>query len=245
MKTLNLKAKTRKSDKDKSADLRSQLKIPAVIYGREIKNEHLLLEQSDFVKLYQEAGSSTLVDLIIDDKEPRKVLIQDVQFDPVSDDAIHVDFYQVKMDEEIEAEVELKFIGTAPAVKDQGGVLVKNFDSLEIKCLPADLPSEVVVDVSTLATFDDVIKIKDLEISDKVEVMQESDSVITTVTPPRSEEELAELDKEVEEDVEAVEGVKEEEPEGEEGEGEEKESEEKPESEGGDDKEPAPEKDKE
>ncbi|MFC1721425.1 50S ribosomal protein L25 [Patescibacteria group bacterium] len=211
MEAVKLSAIKRAVDKKKVGKLRQKNLIPAVLYGNGIKNIHLSLDNLVFNKVYKDAGSSTLIDLSVDDKEAHKVLIQDVQFHPATDEVLHIDFYQVKMDEEITAEVEITFIGISPAVKDEGGVLVKNFDTIEVKCLPADLPSEIVIDTSKLATFDDVIKVKDLDISDKVEVMREPDRVIATVAPPRSEEELAKLDEEVEEDVEAVEGVKEDE----------------------------------
>jgi len=212
MEKLKLTAKTKDKKAKDLKSLRESFQIPAVLYGDKVKNEHLIVDKSEFTGVHEEAGSSTLVDLEVEGKKARPVLIHDVQYHPVTDEVLHIDFYQVKMDQEIEAEVELEFTGTSPAVKDQGGVLVKPFDSLEVKCLPGDLPGEIKVDVSGLETFDDVIKVKDLPISDKVEVMQSPERVVATVTPPRSEEELAELDKEIEEDVEAVEGVKEEEP---------------------------------
>lgn len=213
MENVKLAAAKRPVKTKKLTELRLEKAIPAVLYGHGIKNESLSLDSSEFNKVYQDVGSSTLIDLNIEGKDSHKVLIQDIQFHPATEEVLHVDFYKVKMDEELEAEVEISFTGTSPAVKDEGGVLVKNFDTIEVKCLPADLPAEIVVDVSKLATFDDAIKVKDLDISEKVKVMREPDRVIATVTPPRSEEELAQLDEEVEEDVEAVEGVKEEEPE--------------------------------
>lgn len=212
MESINLKVTTR-DPKVKVKNLRNEGIIPAVLYGREIDNTNLSLDKKTFSKIYRESGSSVLLDLEIDKKEPFTVLIQDIQHDPVTDQIFHVDFYKVKMDEKIETEVELEFEGISPAVKEDGGVLVKNFDELEISCLPADLPKEIIVDISVLKTFDDVIKIKDLNISDKVEVMRDLESVVATVTPPRSEEELEQLDEEVTEDVDAVEGVKDTEPE--------------------------------
>lgn len=221
MKTYSLAATTRAGVKEKLPVLRRAGKIPAVLYGHNIKNETMLLERISFEKVYAEAGTSNLVNLAIDKLTPRRVLISDIQYDPVTDLPIHVDFYQVRMDEEIEAEVEVEYTGISPAVKEEGGVLVKNFDKIKVKCLPGDLPSEITIDVSALKTFDDAIKVADLKLSDKVEILHDKSVVLTTVTPPRSEEELKQLEEEVTEDVEAVEGVKKEEPiegaEGEEG----------------------------
>lgn len=216
MKTYSLAATTRSGVKEKLPQLRRRGKIPAVLYGHNIKNETMLLERTPFEKVYAEAGTSNLVDLTIDKQKPRRVLVSDIQYDPVSDQVIHVDFYQVRMDEAIEAEVEVEYTGISPAVKEDGGVLVKNFDKIKVKCLPGDLPSKITLDISRLKTFDDAIKISDLKFSDKVEILHDPTVVLTTVTPPRSEEELKQLEEEVTEDVEAVEGVKEEPKEGEE-----------------------------
>ena len=111
----------------------------------------------------EEAGRSVLIDLEIDG-EKRKVLIHDFQKHPLTNRFIHIDFYQVKMDEEIEANVEIVFVGEAPAVKELGGVLLKTMDEVLVRCLPADLPKEIKVDLSTLKTFDDRIFVKDLNI---------------------------------------------------------------------------------
>ncbi len=212
MKTYSLAATMRADTKEKLPVLRRSGRIPAILYGHAIKNESLLVDRVGFEKVFQAAGTSNLLDLTIDKKPARRVLISDIQYDPVTDLPIHVDFYQVRMDEEIEAEVDVEYIGTSPAVKEQGGVLVKNFDKIKVKCLPGDLPSEIKIDISSLKTFDDAVKISDLKLSDKVEILHDQTLVLTTVTPPRTEEELKQLEEEVTEDVEAVEGVKKEEP---------------------------------
>ncbi len=212
MKTYSLAAVSRDNDKTKLPVLRRAGKIPAVLYGHDIKNENLLIDRKAFTKVFTDAGTSNLVDLSIGQEQPRQVLISDIQYDPLTDKPIHVDFYQVRMDEEIEAEVEVEYVGISPAVKEQGGVLVKNLDKIKVECLPGDLPSKITIDISGLKTFDDAVKISDLEISDKVQILHEDNVVLTTVTPPRSEEELKRLEEEVTEDVEAVEGVKKEEP---------------------------------
>jgi large subunit ribosomal protein L25 len=150
------------------------------------------------------------------------VIIYEIQKDPVTSNYIHADFFQVRMDEEIEKEVELSYIGEAPAVKELGGVLVKSLDEITVKCLPADLPSEIEVDITVLKTFEDHITVKDLKISPKVKFDIDQETVVALVAPPRSEEELEGLSEKVEEDVTKVEGViKEEKPE--EGEDEKKE----------------------
>jgi large subunit ribosomal protein L25 len=203
-KNITLDAKTR----IKSAGVREKTSdIPAVLYGREVENVILWLDQKKFSHIYEEAGESTVFKLAVDGKDERNVLIKDVQRDILSGVVRHVDFYQVRMDEEIEAEVELVYIGESAAVKELGGILVKNMDAVSVKCLPGDLPSEIEVDISTIKTFDDYIYVKNLPVSEKVEVLVDSETVVAMVSEPRSEQDLADLDTEIKEDVTKVEGV--------------------------------------
>lgn len=221
VKNLALNSKNR-IDSQKGADV-----IPAVLYGRGIKNEHVWVNRKEFDKIYEEAGESTIFHLALENGDTRNVLIKEVQKDILSSQVIHADFYQVRMDEKIEAEVEFIFTGESAAVKELGGILVKNMDAIEVKCLPGDLPSKIEVDISRLKTFDDYIYVKDLAISDKVEISVDPETVVALVASPRSEEELAELETEVKEDVTKVEGVVKEEKSVEGSEDEEKEEEKK------------------
>lgn len=199
---LDTKKRTKKDDK-----IMRDENVPAILYGKGIENELLWVNKKIFDKVYDEAGESTILKLALEGNGKRNVVIKDVQKDILSGQPIHVDFYQVRMDEEIEAEVELVFVGESPAVKELGGVLVKNMDSVDIKCLPGDLLSKIEVDISRIKTFDDYIYIKDLDIPEKVEVLVDAETVVAMVSAPRTEEEMAELETEVKEDVTKVEGV--------------------------------------
>jgi large subunit ribosomal protein L25 len=181
--------------------------VPAVLYGHKVAPKNLWVPFLDFSRVYNQAGENTILELQVGKEKSVNVLIHDIQTDPLSGNFSHADFFQVRMDEEIEASIPLEFEGEAPAVKEQGGVLVKSLDEVEVKCLPAHLPHSIVVDISTLKTFDDRISVGDLKIPAKVEVLGDPETVVALVTPPRSEEELAELDTKVEVDVTKVEGV--------------------------------------
>ena len=181
--------------------------IPGILYGRGIENVPLWFSRREFNQIHEEAGESTIFKLGLERGDERNVLIKEIQRDILNGKPIHVDFYQVRMDQEIEATVELEFVGESPAVKELGGVLVKNIDEIEVKCLPGDLPPKIEVDISSMKTFNDYIYVRDLPISDKVEISVGPETVVVMVLPPRSEEELAELETEVKEDVTEVEGV--------------------------------------
>lgn len=181
--------------------------IPAVVYGKEVSPESIWVNNLDLKRLLKKAGESTLIDLSIENKAAHKVLVYDIQKDPVNGKFLHVDFFQVKMNEKIETEVELEFVGESIAVKEQAGVLVKNMDEVEVSCLPGDLPSSITVDISALKTFEDRICVKDLKVGKGVEIKLDPETVIALVAPQRKEEELAELETKVEADVTKVEGV--------------------------------------
>lgn len=193
--------------------------IPSVVYGKGIASKNIWINNLELKRLLKKSGESVIIDLDIEGENGKNVIIHEIQKDPVSGNYAHIDFFQVKMDEKIEAEIHIEYIGESPAVKELGGVLVKNIDKVQVKCFPADLPSHIDVDISKIVTFNDHVYVKDLKVSDKVEIEIDPETVVALVTPPRSEEELSQLEEKVEADVTKVEGViKEEKPEeGEEG----------------------------
>ena len=214
MEKVLLAVKTREVFGRKTNRGRKEGLIPAVVYGRDLEPLPVWVNHLDFSRLVKKAGESTMFSLEVDGKNGRNVIIYDIQNDPVTGRIIHLDFFQVRMDEEIETEVELEYVGQSPAVAELGGILVKNMDEIEVKCLPADLPSKIEVDISSLRTFDDYIYVKDLNVSDKVKIDLEPETVVALVSSPRTEEELAGLSEKVEEDVSKVGGVVKETPEG-------------------------------
>ena len=181
--------------------------IPTILYGRGIENRMLWVNRREFNRIREEAGESTILKLKLENGEERNVLIKEIQRDILNGKPTHADFYQVRMDEKIEAKVEIEFVGESPVVKELGGILIKNMDEIEVKCLPGDLPPKIEVNVGRIKNFEDYIYVKDLPVSDKVELLADPENVVAMVTEPRSEEEMAELETEVKEDVTKVEGV--------------------------------------
>lgn len=193
MSEYKLKATTRIVKGEK---IRDNFNLPAVVYGAGKNNINLVLNYQNFIKLYDTAGTSSLIDLILDDKEEGKVLVHDLQYDPVSDRINHIDLKRIEMGKEMEASVELEFIAEAPAIKEMGGTLVKNLEEVIVRCLPKDLPSELTVDLSTLKTFEDSIRVKDLILSTGVVIVSPSENdVIVKAIPALTEEELKAMDE--------------------------------------------------
>jgi large subunit ribosomal protein L25 len=222
MSDYKLKASKRELTGSAVESLRKEGLIPTVVYGKGKENLNLTVNKIEFNKVFSKTGENTLIDLEVEGMGMKNVLAKEVQFHPVTDEPIHIDFYEVKMDEEIETEVPLKFVNESPAVKDLEGTLITNKTEVTVKCLPANIPHEIEVDISKLATFEDSIQAKDLKIPAKVELLMDPEETIALVNPPRSEEELKELESEVVENVEAVEATAEKKEESEEGAKEEK-----------------------
>ena len=184
--SLILNAKIRKQTAKKLDKLRKQNLIPAVMYGFGIKPMNLIVKHADFKKIYSQ-GKNSLIDLIIDDYKQIKVLIKDIQYDPIKNNISHLDFYKIKQGKRLNANISINFVGISNAVKGLGGILIKNIKEIKVKCLPEDLMSKVDVDLSLLKNFNDLIKIKDLKLSDNIEVLENKDDVVVTVIKPRKE----------------------------------------------------------
>lgn len=203
-----LKVHLRKIKGRKTNKLRAKEVLPAIVYGHGFDSLAIEVPYADFEKVYKIAAESSLINLEINNKKPIKTLIYKVQYHPLTDKVIHVDFYKIKAGEKITVEVELIFKGISPAVKDLGGTLLTPLSKVEIECLPEDLISEIEVGITGLKELGDAIRVSDLPTPINVKILQDLEDVVVTVEQPRKEEEKVE-------EVPAEE-VKEEEKEGEE-----------------------------
>jgi large subunit ribosomal protein L25 len=195
MEKLTLKAKKREVLGRKVKNLRNNGQIPAVLYGKGFESINLTVDKTEFQKILEQAGTSTLVNLDVDGTA-YNVLIHEPQINAVSDNILHVDLYKVDMTQEIRTEIPLEFVGVSLAVEDLEGNLITNKDALEVECLPDKLVSSFEVDISVLKTFDDFIKVSDIKIPEGINVLTDKEDIIAQVTPPRSEEELKEMEEE-------------------------------------------------
>lgn len=209
MKSVNLKAELRDLEKENLNDKRKEGIIPVVLYGQSKENKNVWVNGLEFGKVFEEAGENTVVSLEINGGDKENVIIYDYQTDPLSGKFMHVDLLRVNMKEEIETKIPLVFVGEAPAVKEGGGTLVKSMDDVEVKCLPGNMPHDFTVDLAKLVTFEDRFTVGDLVASEGVEILDNPETIIASVSAPRSEEELAELNEKVEEDVSKVADTKE------------------------------------
>jgi large subunit ribosomal protein L25 len=201
---IKLSAKIRKEKGRKTGALREASRIPAVIYGHKIKNSIVDVDYKEFQKVYSKTGTNSLIELDVDG-EKKLVLVHDYQKNPVTDEFIHIDFFETSAKEEVEVKIPLVFEGTSLAVKDLGGTLIKHISELHVKALPQNLPHEIKVSIETLNTFGDHIMVKDLVLPKDVKVLVKPEEIVVSVAQPAKVEE--ELAKEIEEKVEDVEKV--------------------------------------
>lgn len=185
---MELKASVREKFGKAVRSVRDEGSVPAVFYGRGMENKSIAVSRRDFDRAYREAGMNTIITLLVGD-EKHAAIIHDVQYDPVRDEIMHVDFYGVRMDEKITVIVPIEFAGESPAVKEKEGILNKNLLEVEVEALPGNLPHEFILDVSGLVDIDQALYVKDLKIPANVEVLLDPDTVIISVTPPAKEEE--------------------------------------------------------
>ena len=183
---LTLDVQIRGEDHDLPS-LRKQGKMPAVFYGRKEKSTPIALSQKEFIKVWKKAGESTVV--ILKSKEGEyEALIQDVDLDPVKDIPRHADFYVFEKGKKLEVAVPLDFIGSAPAIKDLGGSLVKVLHELKISADPQHIPHDVKVDISSLVDFGSSIVASSLSLPTGVDLIENPDQVVASAAAPKEEE---------------------------------------------------------
>jgi large subunit ribosomal protein L25 len=124
------------------------------------------------------------------DAEPRTAVVRELQYDPVRDALIHIDFQAVRMDEQITVEVPIHVVGEAAGVKEQSGVLALLLRTVEVSCLPSLIPDRIDVDVSPLRIHD-VATVADLQLPEGVRVTAPRSQPVATVAPPMAEEVVA------------------------------------------------------
>lgn len=206
----SLKAKLRQTKGTAYRAVQKEEVIPAVLYGPEIESLSLEVDRKDFEKVYKDVGE-TLIDLEVEGKK-YSVLIHDEQVHPLSQELLHVDFYQPNLKEAVETEVPIELVGEAPALK-LGGTLIANMKEIPVSALPKDLPSKITIDVSSLVTFEDAITVKDIKVPAGVtiEIEDPEEIIVQVVEPENVEEELAKPIEDVEKEPEKAGEKKEEE----------------------------------
>ena len=170
--------------------LRRAGQLPAVIYGRHLEPISISLDAHSASLALSKLTSSSLVTIDVDGTE-YPALVRERQRNYIKGTLLHVDFLAVNLTEELRANVRVEITGVSPAVKDFNAVLVTNITTLEVECLPTDLPERFVVDISVLKQVGDGIRVGDLVVAENVRVLTDPDEMIVVTTFAKAEEEEA------------------------------------------------------
>src|SRR5438093_106372 len=180
----------RRSSRGKNSNRRLRVagRIPAVMYGPGKEPLPVAVDPERVTGiLYSESGHNTIFTVSVDGKEHANAMVKDYQLDPVKGNLIHADFLEIAMDQLLELTVDIEIVGEAQGVKLDGGIMDLVTRSIQVECLPADIPESIKVDVSALK-INDYIRVKDIQSVSNVRILTDPEVVIVTIVPPIKEE---------------------------------------------------------
>ena len=181
--SLNVKRRER-AGKQISKRLRREKLIPGVLYGLGMDPMPLIIDMKELLSLLHSSGRNAVVNLAIEDtKKKFKSFIYDIQHDPISGEIIHIDMKQISLDEKIHVTIPIRLIGTSIGVKTEDGIVEHIMHTLDISCLPSDIPEEITVDITDLQ-IGDGIYVRDIK-HEKFDILSDVDSVAVHIIAPR------------------------------------------------------------
>jgi len=205
MEKVTLQAEARKTGRHPIRELRNASRVPAVVYGQHVEARPISLDAKALGIALHTAGGG-IIEMQMPDDAPLHVLVREVQRHPLKHNVLHVDFLAVSMTEKVRLHVPVVHEGRAPILANPDMVLVRNLDSVEVECLPGDIPEHLVADLSALVTLDDEALVKHLKVPAGVKVLTEGDHVVFAITISRAaaEEETTEAEAAPPAEVEVV-----------------------------------------
>jgi large subunit ribosomal protein L25 len=153
--------------------------VPAVVYGKHVEPQTISCVKNDLLKVYKTSGYTTPVELTGEINQ--LILINSFQLDPISDEIITADFLAVSRTEKVSAAVPVVIVGESPLEKLNEGRVQLVKDTVEVEAFPQDLPHQIEVDASLLTTINDVVFVKDLKVSNKVEILDDEELPVVTI----------------------------------------------------------------
>jgi large subunit ribosomal protein L25 len=171
----------------KTKQLRKAGVIPANVFGHKEKPVAIQIDAIEFDRVRRSHGTRNVIALRLPDVGVQTALIRHVQHDPVSGKILHIDFFRVYMNERIAVHVPLHFVGEAPGVKVEGGVLLHLLEALEIECLASDIPDALEVDVTSMANIDDILHAKDVELPENFVLVTDPEEPVAKIEETRAE----------------------------------------------------------
>lgn len=193
-----LQASLRKSLGKRSRRLVREGKLPAVVYGHNTEATPIMLDKLEFQKVFVKSGRTHLVDLAIDGRT-EKVLVREIQTHPRFIGPIHVDLYQVNLQEKIEVEVPVHLAGESAAVKRGDADVLQPLHAIRVECLPSDIPEAFEVDLTPLEEIEAELRVSELTVPRGVTVLNDPEELVVKIIPKR--------EMKVEEEVPAAEAA--------------------------------------
>jgi large subunit ribosomal protein L25 len=190
MDRIPLKAEERDLLGKKVKKLRRDGFIPGHVFGKALETEHVAVLVKDFIKTYDQAGETGLIDLKIGAEKIRPVMVKNVQYDAVKGQLLHVDFYQVNLAEKVTVPVPLVIIGEEAELVHLGeAVVLQPISEVQMEALPGDLIENIEVDITSLQAIDDAITVGDLKYDrEKLTILAEPEEVVVKLAPAITEE---------------------------------------------------------
>ncbi len=195
------------SGKNQCRRLRTAGQVPAVLYGLGQAAVSLAVSPRRIEEVLKlESGRNTIFTLSLggDESQQRAVMIREIQRDPLTERMLHLDFIRVDLKKKIEVNVPVRLIGTPEGVKNEGGVVDFIHRTIEVQCLPGNIPEHLDVDISALH-INQHVAVEDIVTTDDVEILESPETIIAVVSPPRAEE-VTEAEAEAAEEAAAAEG---------------------------------------
>jgi len=209
MDKIELKATNREILGKKVKHLRRQGITPVHLFGHGIESLALQCDTGELERVLSQAGQTRLISLkLTKEKKPRTAVVREFDRDWRKGQLLHVDFYQVKMEEKIKLEIPVVLVGEAPALKSKTSMLEHALGTLTIECLPAKIPTSLEVDISSLTELDQAIRVKDVTLDKDITVLNNPELVVVKISSrpvEKVEEKVVEkvVEAEAEEAVEA------------------------------------------
>ena len=193
----------------KVSTLRRDGITPVHLYGSGIESQSLQADTAIIGKVITQAGTNVPINVVIEGQDSENIcFVREVQFHPVTERLVHVDFIKVDVTKTIRADVPINIEGLAPAVRNLGGTLLQPLQSVTVEALPMDIPISYTLQADILVDFETNLYVRDLEISDTVEIINDDDDLVAGVVAPRIEREISAIDSEAEDtEGESAEGV--------------------------------------
>lgn len=188
---MELAADTRKIFGKKVRFLRRQGITPTHLYGHNVEPLPLQCDTVQLRKVLARTGTTGLIELKVDKaRKTRAVMTREIQKDARTGELIHVDFYQVRMEEKIRVEVPIVPIGEAPALKIKENFLAHELDTLSIECLPNEIPAQIELDISILEEAEQSIHVSDIVLGDNITVITNPEQLIVKISTGFVEKEI-------------------------------------------------------